>query len=302
MLLALRIDVDTLAGAREGVPRLVELLQSLEADATFFFSLGPDRSGQARGPAFRVGEYAPQQKQNLRAAGARGMARCYGTLLPAPLQATRIADIVRKVDQVGYETALGPWDRVNWVKRISEADEAWIKGEMDMAQAAYAQLVGRPAQAMAAPDWRCARAAFRLQQRMGLQYGSDCRGDGPFLPVVDGEPIAVPQLPTTLPTLAELIGAGGMGEQDAVAHLLALTAKPAASHVFRIHAGPDTGKRLPLLQHLLAAWKEGNCQLVSLRRLHASLDPAALRWHRVEQQAWPAYSGQLATQGENFPG
>jgi hypothetical protein len=40
--LALKVDVDTYRGTREGVPRLVEILARHGAAATFLFSLGPD--------------------------------------------------------------------------------------------------------------------------------------------------------------------------------------------------------------------------------------------------------------------
>ncbi|MGA2862039.1 MAG: 4-deoxy-4-formamido-L-arabinose-phosphoundecaprenol deformylase, partial [Steroidobacteraceae bacterium] len=39
MQLALKIDVDTLRGTREGVPALVDALKRAAADATFLFSL-----------------------------------------------------------------------------------------------------------------------------------------------------------------------------------------------------------------------------------------------------------------------
>jgi len=55
MKLALKIDVDTYRGTREGVPRLVEILQSHNAQATFFFSLGPDHTGRAIKRVFRPG-------------------------------------------------------------------------------------------------------------------------------------------------------------------------------------------------------------------------------------------------------
>lgn len=136
---------------------------------------------------------------------------------------------------------------------------------------------------------------------MGLRYASDTRGDFPFLPVIEGEPVAVPQLPTTLAPLAELIGADGMSESDAVAHLLQQTAALRSGHVFTIRAAADAGKRLPALTALFAGWKEQGYRLGSLGQLFDTLDPTTLPWHSVEQRRWPAYAGTLATQAGPFP-
>jgi len=55
MNLALKIDVDTYRGTRDGVPHLVDLLKKYEAGATFLFSLGPDHTGRAIKRVFRKG-------------------------------------------------------------------------------------------------------------------------------------------------------------------------------------------------------------------------------------------------------
>ena len=83
MLLALKIDVDTLRGTREGVPNLVELLRRHQAGATFLFSLGPDHTGRAIRRVFRPGFLRKVSRTSvLEHYGLRTL--MYGTLLPGP--------------------------------------------------------------------------------------------------------------------------------------------------------------------------------------------------------------------------
>ncbi|MDD2582426.1 MAG: 4-deoxy-4-formamido-L-arabinose-phosphoundecaprenol deformylase, partial [Desulfuromonadaceae bacterium] len=44
---AIKVDVDTYAGTRDGVPRLLDILERAGIKATFYFSMGPDNSGKA---------------------------------------------------------------------------------------------------------------------------------------------------------------------------------------------------------------------------------------------------------------
>jgi undecaprenyl phosphate-alpha-L-ara4FN deformylase len=53
--LAVKVDVDTDRGTREGVPNLVADLLEVGAPASFLFSLGPDRTGRAISRVFRRG-------------------------------------------------------------------------------------------------------------------------------------------------------------------------------------------------------------------------------------------------------
>ncbi|HEX4495997.1 MAG TPA: 4-deoxy-4-formamido-L-arabinose-phosphoundecaprenol deformylase, partial [Thermoanaerobaculia bacterium] len=53
--LGLRVDVDTHDGMRDGVPRLLEVMAAEGVKATFYFAMGPDRSGLAVLNALRPG-------------------------------------------------------------------------------------------------------------------------------------------------------------------------------------------------------------------------------------------------------
>ena len=69
---------------------------------------------------------------------------------------------------------------------------------------------GAAATVHGAAGWRMNGHALRFAEALGFVWCSDSRGTHPFLPIVDGETIHCPQLPTTLPTLDELIGVDGI--------------------------------------------------------------------------------------------
>ena len=94
--IALKVDVDTLRGTREGVPALVHTLQRANAGATFLFSLGPDHTGRAIRRVFRPGFLSKVSRTSvLEHYGLRTL--LYGTLLPGPDISRRAAAHMRAV-------------------------------------------------------------------------------------------------------------------------------------------------------------------------------------------------------------
>ena len=63
--IALKVDVDTLRGTREGVPRLLDALAKAGARATFLWSLGPDHTGWALRRIFRPGFFAKVSRTSV---------------------------------------------------------------------------------------------------------------------------------------------------------------------------------------------------------------------------------------------
>ena len=132
MRLALKIDVDTLRGTREGVPTLVELLRKHGVTATFLFSLGPDHTGRAIKRVFRPGFLGKVRRTSvLRHYGVRTL--LYGTLLPGPDIGRRAADVMRGVRDAGHETGVHCWDHIRWQDYVARRGEAWTRREMERA-------------------------------------------------------------------------------------------------------------------------------------------------------------------------
>jgi undecaprenyl phosphate-alpha-L-ara4FN deformylase len=168
--LALKIDVATLRGTRDAVPRLLEILERHQAGATFLFSLGPDRSGWR------------------------------GKLPPAPQLGRCCEDVMRKVRDAGFEVGVHAWDAA-WWKSADASDDHRTGWQMQLAVQRFQEVFGEAPQVHGAPGWHMNVHAFRRTQSMGFLYSSDTLGTHPYIPVVRAEIVACPQLPTTLPTL-----------------------------------------------------------------------------------------------------
>jgi undecaprenyl phosphate-alpha-L-ara4FN deformylase len=128
------------------------------------------------------------------------------------------------------------------------------------------------------------------------------RGTAPFVPVVDGVAVPVPQLPTTLPTLDELIGREDLAGIDPVDHLLKLTsAEPARDQVFTLHAELEGGAYLPSLERLLTAWRAAGHTVTDMAAYAASLDFSRLPPGRIVAGTVAGRSGLLASQAAAEP-
>jgi peptidoglycan/xylan/chitin deacetylase (PgdA/CDA1 family) len=300
-LLVLKIDVDTYRGTLEGVPRLVDVLRRNKAAATFLFSLGPDHTGRAIKRAFRPGFMKKVSRTSV--VSHYGLQTLmYGTLLPGPDIGRRCGDILRGVHEAGFETGIHCWDHIKWQDGVEKADAAWTDRQMRLAVDRYAEIFGVPAKVHGAAGWQMNAEAMRLTQRLGFAHASDGRGSHPFMPVQNGEIVLCPQLPTTLPTLDELIGIDGTTADNVHQRLLALTARPPAcgSHVYTLHAELEGMKLMPAFERLLTGWREQGYELVSLRELAATLDLPSLPRHEVVRGEIPGRSGTLMLQGPEF--
>jgi len=300
MKLALKIDVDTYRGTREGVPHLVDILKARSAGATFLFSLGPDHTGRAITRVFRSGFLGKVRRTSvLSHYGFKTL--MYGTLLPGPDIGRECAPIMRETRDAGFEVGIHTWDHVLWQDKVARADAQWTRRQMDLACERFAEIFGEPARIHGAAGWQMNRHAYRLTQRLGFSFCSDTRGSGPFVPICQGEIIACPQLPTTLPTLDELIGVDGVNAGNVVDRLLELTREsPTNGHVYTLHAELEGMKLRPVFEKLLDGWQSQGHDLVSLGSYIESLASSDLPRHEIAVGSVPGRSGTLALQGREF--
>ena len=113
-MVALKVDVDTFAGTRDGVPALLAEMERFAVKATFYFSMGPDNSGKAIRRIFTRKGFLKKQLRSGASSTYGVKTMLYGTLLPAPMIAASLPDMLRAVEQQGHQAGVHCWDHVKW--------------------------------------------------------------------------------------------------------------------------------------------------------------------------------------------
>ncbi len=311
--ITLKIDVDTYRGTREGVAKLVRMLLAHQAGATFLFSLGPDHTGWALRRALRPGFFSKVSRTSvLEHYGIKTL--MYGTLLPGPDIGRECGAELRAVRDAGFECGIHTWDHVLWQDNVAKRGADWTVGMMRKAAARHSQVFGDAPRTHGAAGWQMNAHAFAEHEQAGYRYASDGRAmldergalrsqaSGPHR-LRDGERVFdCIQLPTTLPTLDELLGREIDGRvitlSNIAAHLLALTAGAERDHVYTLHAELEGQKLAPIFEQLLNGWKAQGYRLVSMADYYAKVKERTLPVCPIAWGELPGRSGSLMVQAE----
>lgn len=286
--IALKIDVDTCHGALHGVPALLDMLQRHDAAATFFFSLGPDHSGR------QTGDDSLSRYYDRRT-------RFYGRLLPAPDIGRCAVAFLRRAQEAACEVAIHAWNRAQWENLALNAASTWSEQQLLQACRRFEDIFTAPPFAHAAAGWRSNRHALRLTQRLGFCYASDCRGQFPFIPVIDGELVHCPQLPTTLPTLDEMLAQRTLTPPQAGEQILAAADAGIGDQVFTLRAELEGMRFADVGEQLLSGWRARGYSLITLRELLGTRNIAQLPRHSLVLAEIPGRKGLRLCQGPLFP-
>lgn len=244
--LAIKVDVDTDRGTREGLEPLLRICDKFGAPASFLFSLGPDNTGKAIRRVFRPGFLKKVRRTNV--AGNYGLRTLLnGTLLPAPMIARRNADAMRAVKSAGHVCGIHCWDHFWWQDYLAKARPEKVQEQFTRAVATFDSVFGEAPACAGAPGWQCTPASFEVYDAANLLWGSDTRWQTPwaedpaarppvaFLPKVAGHTFQTLHFSTTLPTLDELMGRPEFPDDAINAHYINLL-KTGGTHVHTIHA------------------------------------------------------------------
>jgi peptidoglycan/xylan/chitin deacetylase (PgdA/CDA1 family) len=297
MEVALKIDVDTHQGLGDGVPRLRQLLEREQVTATFFVTMGPDNSGRAVIRALRNRGFVSKmfRTRAVRMYGLRTVLS--GTLLPSRPIALAYPELMRQLKRAGFEVGIHGYDHVRWQDWIDGLGEAGIREELDEAREAYRAIFSEPARSFAAPGWRTNATALAVLDEAQLAYRSDTRGVAPYRCVIDGRTYRTPEIPTTLPTLDEVMGRRDLSDGDSLQRFYLEQFREDALNVHTIHAETEGMGQLETFARLIRALKERGARFVRLEEIAGRLNGAELPLCEVVRKTLPGRAGWIAAQG-----
>ncbi|CAM4423367.1 MAG: putative 4-deoxy-4-formamido-L-arabinose-phosphoundecaprenol deformylase ArnD [Legionellaceae bacterium] len=295
-IIAIKVDVDTERGTRIGVPNLLNLFEELEIPATFLFSLGPDNTGRALKRIFKRGFLKKVSRTNvLKLYGIRTLLN--GILWPGPHIGKRHATIMRLVKEKGHETGIHCYDHTYWQDNIHNMTDKQVYTEFENACNEYYRIFNEIPQGAGAPGWQANTKSLFAYDKANLLYGSDTRGEYPFYPKIKNQMFKTLQIPTTLPTLDELLGLPEYPVNKLTSYYLQLL-KTSALNVFTTHAEIEGMSQINWFREFLTQAKKEGIQFCTLATIANNVlaNSISIPVCHLIQGSIPGRSGHLAIQ------
>jgi peptidoglycan/xylan/chitin deacetylase (PgdA/CDA1 family) len=251
------------------VPNLAADLRAAGVPASFLFSLGPDQTGRAITRVFRPGFFQKVSRTSVvELYGVRTLLN--GTLLPAPHIGRRNAAVMRAVRDAGFEVGIHCFNHYRWQDHLGRMSLGEIREEFGAARKEFVRIFGHEARTAGAPGWQSTPQSREIYDQATLLYASDTRGAFPHFPRLGGRIFRTLEIPSTLPTLDELLGRPEFPNERIVPHYLSLL-RPDRLNVFTLHAEIEGMGRRALFGALLAAWQGAGVQFVRLDEVARAL-------------------------------
>jgi len=256
MRVAIGVQVSSIEGARYGLPELLDLFDEYKIQATFFVSLGPDRS-----------------------------VSWWRRMVGAPFISDAARAELRRLAESDHEIGLAPFDPVRWDEDAPHADLGWTRRQINPAADIHRRVFGGDPCCLGVAGFQVNPHLFVLEQALGLRYGSDVQGKTIFVPRAQRLDSDCPQIPATLPTVEAALRERGVTEDNVHEHLFdASQSLLPTGHVWRISVEEEGAEFLDTVEKMLVMWRGSQRDIGPLGKLLEPVDLSQLRRHQIGWQ------------------
>ncbi|MDR1020948.1 MAG: polysaccharide deacetylase family protein [Synergistaceae bacterium] len=267
-IIALKIYTDTLKAYRDGVPRLLDALNGLAIEGSFFFGMGSEGTGSAISRIFGQGKEI--------VASAPGILR----------------DAARR----GQDCGVYGWNPQEWCQRLQKLKDTTIEADIKRAIEYFARRTGARPDGFAAPGFRVSYFSLRVVDDVHFKYCSDTFGLYPFFPRMSWKTFDTLQIPSNLPPLEAVLAKARESEArrlleglwDSIGEGLSVVPLNAVIATFPHIYGP-------FCEFLLRSVQEG-AKFISLNTVAERLDQSALPSCEVVSSRAFGMAGEVSVQ------
>jgi len=205
---------------------------------------------------------------------------------------------MRDTNSRGHEVGIHCYDHIRWQDGLATMTGEEVRKEFGKAAAEFERIFGTPSRTHGAAGWQANALSCATEDAAGLLYASDGRGTHPFFPRINSRVFKTLQIPTTLPTLDELLGRPEYPDEMIVPHYISLL-RSDRPNVLTIHAELEGMRHLDMFRRFLEKAKSHDIRFVLARDVASNLlaDPSKVPVCDLVPGTVDGRSGTLAVQG-----
>ncbi len=288
MRVSLIVDVDDLAGYREGLPALLKLFSEYQIQATFLFSLGYDNSG------LRIKNFFKPTVLSRQLPLAQ---KLYGTLLPPPSLSKKFKSLIKDCAADGHDIGLKSFDSVTWQSHALTADFEWTKRAMLWSIETFHDLLGYQPSIHSASGFVINEHLLLLEQQHGFKVGLDTRGKSAYLPEYQSVRSQTMQLPVTLPSIEELLLSDEISLDNVHEYLFVESQQQLPQgHVYQVRAAYEGRSWLDILEKIMVMWRSTQWEFNRVTEVIDGISADKLMTHQVGWAQYKPHNRYMATQ------
>jgi peptidoglycan/xylan/chitin deacetylase (PgdA/CDA1 family) len=197
--------------------------------------------------------------------------------------AEHVQELMQAAVEAGHEVGILSFDPVVWVNKAAFEKQGWTRRQLTRAVESFDHVMGSPPRYHAAAGWQVNPDLLSLEQEFGFEYSSDVRGRTLFLPQLQQVESSCVQIPTTLPTIDELLAADGAATIENVHEFLYAESQYILphGHVFSLDAESEGMLHLSQMEKLVVMWRGFSEGLSTLGALQKAQDETQLLRHQI---------------------
>jgi hypothetical protein len=200
----------------------------------------------------------------------------YGILLPAPMIALGLPEIVNDIIAAGHEVQFHAWDHRRWQDEIADKSEKWIREWFSKGIAGFEKLTGKKPTVFGAPSWVIDDRVLAIIKEYKFEYLSCTRAKAPFIHEIGN----ILEIPSDLPCFEEIDAQNGV---SVIADLL----NDGKTHVLPVHAEVEGGIFQKQFKELLEKALSMGIEVVPLKEIQEKLDIQTLPTRKYKMELLP---------------